>query len=104
MSEPATQLQSMSSSPCDNTGALSLLTLGLLCIALRRRCMRLISRPPRWKLAILGRYSAHSQHQRGILRRMGTLPIIVMQPPFLGTGVHAATRMVPLSANLGFPL
>jgi len=107
MSEPATHLQSMSYSPyCGTTSQapLSLLTFGLLCSALKSRCMRLISTLARRKLAIVTRYSAHSQHQRGILRRKGMLPIKTMQPPFLGTGEHAAARMVPLSANLGFPL
>lgn len=66
--------------------------------------MRLISTRPHRKLAIVSRYSAHYQHERGILRRCGTPPIKTSHPPFLSTGVHAAARMVPLSANFGFPL
>lgn len=66
--------------------------------------MRLISTHPHRKLAIVSRYSAHSQHERGILRRYGTPPIKASQPPFLSTGVHATARMAPLSANFGFPL
>lgn len=43
--------------------------------------MRLISTRPHRKLAIVSRYSAQSQHERGILRRHATPPIKTRSVP-----------------------
>lgn len=104
MLEPSTHLQSMSTSPYDITGPLSLWTPGLLCSALKEPVACGLSQHP---LAGNSQLPVGTQLVLNISEAFCDgwvrYQSMAVQPPFLGTGLHAAARMAPLSSNLGFP-